>query len=118
VLHVTNGDSAAQRLRIGGVGRQVLPWRDVLHEGPVPSGLDEDRLRVARAAFLAGLGWAAEDRVLADMCARDARLDGALAAGEELVLWFEADLYDMLQLAQILDRVGGRDARVRLAIAG
>jgi hypothetical protein len=118
VLHVTNGDSAAQRLRVGGVGRQVLPWRDVLHEGPVPAGLDEDRLRVARATFLAGLGWAAEDRVLADMSARDARLDGALAAGEELVLWFEADLYDMLQLAQILDRLAGRDVRARLAIAG
>ncbi len=118
MLHVTNGDSAAQWLRMAGVGRQVLPWRDVLHEGPVPAGLDEDRLRVARAAFLAGLGWAAEDRVLADMSARDALLDAALAAGEELVLWFEPDLYDMLQLAQILDRLRGRDARARLAIAG
>jgi hypothetical protein len=103
---------------MAGVGRTVLPWRDVIHEGPVPSGLDEDRLRVARAAYLAGLGWAAEDRILADMRARDARFDSALAGGEELVLWFESDLYDMLQLARILDRLAGRDARARLAIAG
>jgi len=34
-----------------------------------------------------------------------ARLARAVADGEELVLWFETDLYDMLQLAQILDRL-------------
>ena len=105
VLHVTNGDSAAQRLRDAGIGGQVLPWRDVLHEGPVPAGLDDERLRVARARFAAALGWASEERLLADMGERDARLDGAIAAGEGVVLWFETDLYDMLQLAQVLDRL-------------
>ena len=116
MLHVTNGDSAAHRLRAAGIPGDVLPWRDLLHEGPVPEGLDEARLRVARAGFVAALGWADEARVLADLEARDERLAQALASGEDIVLWFESDLYDLLQLVQILDRVA--PARVRLVLAG
>src|SRR3982074_3791733 len=36
VLHVTNGDSAATSLKEA-LSTDVLPWRDVLHVGPVPS---------------------------------------------------------------------------------
>ena len=37
-LHVTNGDSAGNTLRQTALGGAVLPWQDVLHEGPVPAG--------------------------------------------------------------------------------
>ncbi len=50
-LHVTNGDSAADLLRATGLVRRVLPWSDVLHEGPVPD-VPDDELRRVRAAFL------------------------------------------------------------------
>jgi hypothetical protein len=67
----------------------------VLHEGPVPAVGDEE-LREVRARFLGVDRTVFEER------------DEALAAGRdgEYVLWFEADLYDQLQLAQILDRLG------------
>jgi hypothetical protein len=102
VVHVTNGDSTASTLREGGVVPRVVVWRDVLHEGPVPA-VDDAELREVRARFLGG-----ED---AEAIARARRLlakrDIALEAGREgsYVLWFEADLYDQLQLAQILDRL-------------
>ncbi|HKB20032.1 MAG TPA: heavy metal-responsive transcriptional regulator, partial [Gaiellaceae bacterium] len=38
LLHVTNGESAGNTLRQTGLGGAVLPWQDVLHEGPVPAG--------------------------------------------------------------------------------
>ncbi len=101
-LHVTNGDAAVMNLRAAGVGGPALPWRDALHEGPVPAGLDEAELRSVRAAFLAGDGTDAET-IRADLEARDAIL--AQAAGHEIALWFESDLYDQLALAQILDRL-------------
>jgi hypothetical protein len=71
----------------------------------VPAGLDEAELRAVRARFLAAQGWADEEEARAGMAARDARLARATAGAEELVLWFESDLYDMLQLAQVLDRL-------------
>jgi hypothetical protein len=72
----------------------MVVWRDVLHEGPVPA-VDDDELREIRARFLDADAATFEER------------DAALAGGRdgEYVLWFEADLYDQLQLAQILDRL-------------
>ena len=77
-------------------------WRDVLHEGPVPDVGDEE-LRDVRARFLGGGDEAA---VAAARRALEER-DAALAGGRDgdYVLWFEADLYDQLQLAQLLARL-------------
>ena len=105
MLHVTNGDSAAEKLREAGLQGLVAPWRDILHEGPVPAGLDPAALREVRVRFLAEHGWAGEERVRADLEERDARLATAIEGRDEIVLWFESDLYDMLQLAQVLDRL-------------
>jgi hypothetical protein len=70
----------------------------VLHEGPVPA-VDDDELREVRARFLAVDAATFEER------------DAALADGRdgEYVLWFEADLYDQLQIAQILDQLARLD---------
>jgi uncharacterized protein DUF1835 len=116
MLHVTNGDSAVERVRAAGTSGDLVPWRDALHEGPVPEGLDVARLRAERARFLAARGWIDEQSALADLTRRDERLARALADGEEIVLWFESDLYDVLQLAQILHRVP--PGRARLVLVG
>ena len=114
MLHVTNGDSAAYQLRAAGLEGDVLAWRDVLHEGPVRAGLDDAALRAERAAVLAGHAGADEATVRAELEARDDRLDEAVCTAERIVLWFESDLYDVLQLAQIADRVGDDDAELVL----
>lgn len=81
-------------------------WFDVLHEGPVPD-VGQDAFRRVRAGFLGPadpLG-AAEftlHRFVA-FVARDETL--AANAGGDYVLWFEADLYDQLQIVQILARL-------------
>ena len=103
-LHITNGDSAAERLRAAGVTGDILGWRDVLHEGPVPGKLGFAQLREVRARFIAERGWSTADDVLRELEERDAMLDGA-GSRQELVLWFEHDLYDQLQLIQILHRL-------------
>ena len=104
MLHVTNGDSAAGTLAEAGLGGSVLAWRDTLQEGPVPA-LPPAELRGVRAEFIAARGWAPRDAAEADLRARDEALAAALGS-EPVVLWFEHDLYDQLQLIQILARVG------------
>ncbi|WP_338201997.1 DUF1835 domain-containing protein [Candidatus Nephthysia bennettiae] len=110
-LHVTNGDSTAAGLRQGGVSGEVLPWRDVLHEGPVPS-LAPAALARVRARFLAEATGISIEPTYRDLRRRDARL---AAAGDEVVLWFEADVYDQLQLVQVLDRLA-RDRQRKLTL--
>ncbi|MCJ7754845.1 MAG: hypothetical protein MUP13_09790, partial [Thermoanaerobaculales bacterium] len=86
----------------------VLPWRDVLHEGPVPAGLPLDDLTAIRAEFISGAGWDDAEQALARLRWRDAILSG-FRAYAEVVLWFEHDLYDQLQLLQVLDWFGTAD---------
>ena len=105
MLHVTNGDHAAEKIRASGIGGEVLPWRDVLHDGPVPAGLSLEELGNVRADFIASGGLDAVE-LRREFAARDLALQG-FAAHDEVVLWFEHDLYDQLQLIQILDFFAG-----------
>jgi hypothetical protein len=57
-LIITNGDCTTQGMQEGGVEGVLLPWRDVLHDGPVPAGPGLDELAEIRAGYLAGPGWA------------------------------------------------------------
>ena len=101
MLHITNGDCAALVLsRV--VSGTILPWRDVLHEGPVRAGLALEELSCERAQFIAQAGWGKLERVLEDFRSRDAAFRQA-GQHDEIVLWFEHDLYDQLQLVQVLD---------------
>jgi DNA-binding transcriptional MerR regulator len=101
LLHVTNGESAGNTLRQTGLGGAVLPWQDVLHEGPVPDVSRAELLRV-RARFLSDCGWGRQSTIRASLERRDRQLRAALRDGRRLVLWFEHDLYDQLQLLDAL----------------
>jgi hypothetical protein len=100
-LHVTNGDSAAGGLRALGLAR-VLAWRDALHDGPVAE-VDDRALHAMRAEFLVGPEPDAVARARRMLARRDAALDAQRDGA--YVLWFEADLYDQLQIAQVLARL-------------
>jgi len=101
LLHITNGDAAAGALQHAGC-REALPWRDVLHEGPVREGLPLEELSEERARFIAEAGWGALDDARNAFIERDNALRAARDQ-DEIVLWFEHDLYDQLQLLQLLD---------------
>lgn len=46
-----------------GIAGEFLPWRDVLHEGPVPETPSLEALSKIRAGFIAEKGWGATDGV-------------------------------------------------------
>lgn len=101
-LIITNGDSAAACMREARLDGEILPWRDILHEGPVPAGLDLEDLSNVRAQFLAQRGWIREDELRTAFQARD-DLIRQHRNFSTVLIWFEHDLYDQLQLLQILD---------------
>ncbi len=109
-LHVTNGDMTVPGLHATGLAERIMPWRDVLHEGPVPEVTDAE-LRRVRAEFL-GIPTALFEE-------RDRQLEEHRHG--DYVLWFEADLYDQLQIVQILGRLhelGVPAARITLICVG
>ena len=100
-LHVTNGESAGNTLRQTGLGGAVMTWQDVLHEGPVQA-IARSMLLRERAAFLSACGWGSRRAVLSALERRDKQFVDALRAEAHVVLWFEHDLYDQLQLVDAL----------------
>jgi len=100
-LHVTNGDSVLHEWKKGGLLGTHVAWRDVLHEGPVPAGMPLEELSRLRADYLASRGYGNAIKLHHDFQKRDAVIRRA-AEFDEIVLWFEHDLYDQLHLLQIL----------------
>lgn len=100
MLHITNGESVS--VRETGLTGEVIYWADVLHEGPTPSGLSLREMSEVRARFLGDAEYTTHEEAYAHLAARDSALE-EFREHDEVVLWFEHDLYDQLQLIQVLD---------------
>ena len=108
MLHITNGDSVGGTLRQTDLPGDILTWKDILHEGPTPAGLSLEQMSKIRAQFIAGSAFSTYDDVLDSFMQRDTLL-ARFAAHKEVILWFEHDLYDQLQLIQLLDWFSRQD---------
>lgn len=78
-------------------------WCDVLHDGPVPGGLSDEELLPIRAKFLAG---GSPETEVAEELMRSRAIIQDTSAYDELVLWYEHDLFDQLNLIQLLALIG------------
>ncbi|WP_028864030.1 hypothetical protein [Psychromonas aquimarina] len=102
ILNISNGDCAVEIMKKAGIPGIFLPWRDVLHEGPVPDNLPLPELSRVRAQFITDRGWGTADEISESFIQRDNELS-AFREYNKVILWFEHDLYDQQQLIQILD---------------
>ncbi len=72
MLHVTNGDVVAGLVRDARLPGAIVPWQDVLHEGPVPGlPFSHEELRDVRARFIETCGWSPYEAVYGMFAARD-----------------------------------------------
>ncbi len=101
-LNITNGDGAGNIIKESTVPGDVLPWRDPMHHGPFPAGLDLEATSVVRAKYLSGGDKYLESEIIRGFTQRDDHLRNSYEY-EEIILWFEHDLLDQLQLLQLLD---------------
>jgi len=104
-LHVANGTSVTGTLSAAGVPGIMSIWADPLYEGPVPAGLNDDELREVRGRYLGGGEHAADPTN--DM-RRWRKVIDDHESYDELVLWFEHDLFDQLNLIQLLGWIRAR----------
>jgi hypothetical protein len=99
-LHITNGDCAANTLR-SFLTDPVLITCDVLHDGPAPA-VDGDAWHEVRARWLTEAYKARFAETRASLAAFD-RTVTQPGRHDEIVLWFEHDLFDQLLLTRTLD---------------
>ncbi|MEO8258794.1 MAG: hypothetical protein ABI868_15700 [Acidobacteriota bacterium] len=106
-LHVANGTCATRLIESAGIPGRRSIWADPLDDGPVPGGLSDGELLDVRARHLAGKSKPGEVDPVNDLRAWRAVIEHQQAY-DELVLWFEHDLFDQLNLVQILTWIRDR----------
>jgi len=118
-LHVANGTSTTALIEAAGIPGRGSIWADPLHDGPVPRELDDDELLEVRREYLAGpvspSAWRGSPPSLDpanDLRQWRAAIERHDSYGE-LILWFEHDLFDQLNLIQLLTWIHGRLPRTK-----
>ena len=101
-LNIINGDACIGIMKEANIQGEFLAWQDFLHEGSVPPKLTLEELSVIRAKFIARYGLGDFDEIYKNFQERDEKLR-TYKNYNKIIFWFEHDLYDQLQLLQLLD---------------
>jgi len=99
MIHVHNGDVVAEAAKRTGIAGEHLPFREALAVGPVPRGVDVEM----RARFLSGGYHENLLRLRNGLLDQERALDAAMDH-DEVVLWFEHDLFCLANLLRLLER--------------
>ncbi|AJS58675.1 DNA-directed RNA polymerase subunit sigma [Paenibacillus sp. IHBB 10380] len=101
MLHIVNGDSVAEKLRQGVVQGDILVWREVYPEGPIFVDPTEYANRSVRAQYLEkAMGIPSAEHIRISKTQEKVLVD--FNKYEEIVLWFEHDLFDQTMLCYLL----------------
>jgi len=103
ILHITSGDIAGGSLAKAALRGEVFVWHDILYDGPRCCGWPDADTLNARADFLVAstAGGLKREPVLATLHDQYAKL-ATSALDTQIILWFDACLFDQSMLAHIL----------------
>lgn len=101
MLHIVNGDSVGETLRQAGVSGDILVWREVYSHGPVFAEPEVPEHRAFRSGYLERTMGVPEQEYLKASEAQEQKL-AAVHQYDEIVLWFEHDLFDQTMLCFLL----------------
>lgn len=105
VLHVLNGDATRVPLEQSGMAGKTAVWADVLHDGPVPD-LPRDKFLEVRARHHATCSGESYEETVAWLEGWYNALE-SYRDYEEVVFWFEHDLFDQAILIHHLNWLSG-----------
>jgi hypothetical protein len=103
VLHITSGDCAGEGLKGSGVSGEVFVWHDILYDGPRKPGWPDAGTLKLRARFLEEATGGGLDRqeIFETLQSQYLKLEKSWDY-DEVILWFDACLFDQSMLAHIL----------------
>jgi hypothetical protein len=114
IVHICNGDVTADGLSLADLPGEIRVWADALDRGPVQPLPDDEHYR-ARGEFWASRGDGSASDNAKKLADWDKGFDEA-ASAEEVILWYEHDLFDQLALARLLARLHKRGLPQTLTI--
>jgi hypothetical protein len=108
MLHLHNGDSTAGTARKADLPGEHLAWREALLCGPAPSGVSDDDFWQMRARHLSDAYGLRVDDGAKDLREQHEAL-AQFVDHEEVVLWFEHDLFCQVHLIYLLNWFARRE---------
>lgn len=108
MLHIVNGDIVADKLKRAGIQGEILVWREIYSCGPLFEDMENEVNSSLRAEALERLLGIPAGEYMAQ-CHRQELVLKRLSAFDEVVLWFEHDLFDQTMLAYLLHWFAQKD---------
>src|SRR5688500_14556565 len=102
ILHIHNGDASADVAKQSSIPGEHFAWREALIDGPAPAEVNGVEWRRRRAEHLAKAYGVERESCEYELLAQEQKL--AESSGyDEVVLWFEHDLFCQVNLLYLLD---------------
>jgi hypothetical protein len=108
MLHIHNGDSSANTAKESSLPGEHFAWREALIDGPNPGGLEGEEWRNLRAEHLSEAYGIDENQCRQELWAQEQKL-ARFSDHEEVVLWFEHDLFCQTILIYLLNWFGEQE---------
>src|SRR6266446_8149797 len=102
MLHIVNGESTADTLRQSTIEGKKISFRDALICGPTPSEVSTDQWHRIRALHLSDYYGVDLESCEKDLLEQE-RILQSYPIHEEVVLWFEHDLFCQVNLLYLLN---------------
>lgn len=110
MLHIHNGDSNAATAKQSELPGEHFAFREALIEGPTPPVRDRAEWRAIRAGHLSQSYAVEFDHCARELVDQENKL-ATIAEHNEIVLWFEHDLFCQVNLLYLLDWFSQHDLR-------
>ena len=102
MLHIHNGDSSAHTARNSSMPGEHFAWAEALIEGPTPADVARDEWRRLRARHLTEFYGVDPSETESRLRVQEERL-ASYAEHDEVILWFEHDLFCQTNLIYLLN---------------
>lgn len=101
-LHIHNGDATADIAKKSTIPGEHFAWREALIEGPAPANVNGAEWRRSRAEHLVEAYKVERDQCEQELLQQEEKL-ASFAEYDEVVLWFEHDLFCQVNLIYLLN---------------
>ena len=102
MIHLANGDSTAERIWHLDIPGEMVVWREVLCEGRTIENIDSPKFWKVRAQFHLENNFVQDEQEYYCKSRDEIEKLNALPGDEELILWFEYDLFCQINLIAAL----------------
>lgn len=109
ILHILNGDSTLHQFQAAGLSGNTFVWREVLSDGPVNVNFASNKFWSERDEFMTSEFKLTESRYKTDLVEPFIKMNESLSDYEEIVLWFEYDLFCQINMVALIQWLGKQE---------